>query len=523
MTFDEARAHVRPLGLRSRAEYYDYRMGWKWNAPKEIRRRVPANPAKAFKGLGWSGWDDYLGISDDAVLGTTPEVTQSRRDALRAFALRYIASSPQRMVELVDSMRMNRPDDVPAFLFDRHKPQLMKALTMGMHIAGSWARFLGMTEQDATLTPGLDEAERQALRDFAIRLGAHLPSRFAALVEQLRASPPPGSPAFIFQIPPKGLVGCLQLVAHRAGGWMRFLGVERVGFAKSREFARSLKLGSMKEWHVYLAGKLAGKPAYPLGMVRHPREHPEFQGAADWLGLEPVEVIPFATIRAFVHTLKLTSKREFESYMRGGMPDKPAWPSGWPRVFDRNTRYAGNGWMGWRDFLGDNTIPSRKPMPFAEAREFMRSQKFPSIAAAAAYIHGKVPLDGRPPLPHNFPLAPQVTYHSKGWLGWVNFLGLPKTHGAPVPGAPSATKFAPFGVAVAFVRDLQLRSAWRWKLYAAGDLPGLPPRPESIPADPKLAYAAEWRGWDYFLKRPLTQVDTPSPGRAARRGKMVAP
>jgi hypothetical protein len=79
--------------------------------------------------------------------------------------------------------------------------------------------------------------------------------------------------------------------------------------------------------------------------------------------------------RIFVHTLKLESSTQWEKYCKDQLPelgkrpaDIPASPKG---------RYAGKGWKGWGDFLGNGNIAPRDKkkvyLPFEQAREFARS------------------------------------------------------------------------------------------------------------------------------------------------------
>jgi hypothetical protein len=38
-----------------------------------------------------------------------------------------------------------------------------------------------------------------------------------------------------------------------------------------------------------------------------------------------------------------------------------------------------------------------------------------------------------------------------------------------------------------------------WLAYCRGEVPGLPPKPESMPERPDLACPDEWRGWLEWL------------------------
>ena len=54
--FEEAREFVRTLGLKNRKEWYEYSKSGK--RPKDIH----SSPYQIYKGKGWNGWRDFLGI-----------------------------------------------------------------------------------------------------------------------------------------------------------------------------------------------------------------------------------------------------------------------------------------------------------------------------------------------------------------------------------------------------------------------------------------------------------------------------
>ncbi len=55
-SFDEARKFARNLGLKSSAEWH------KWSKTNAKPGDIPANPPGVYKGEGWSGWGDWLGV-----------------------------------------------------------------------------------------------------------------------------------------------------------------------------------------------------------------------------------------------------------------------------------------------------------------------------------------------------------------------------------------------------------------------------------------------------------------------------
>jgi hypothetical protein len=90
-------------------------------------------------------------------------------------------------------------------------------------------------------------------------------------------------------------------------------------------------------------------------------------GYEDWLGKEKAKR-PFTEVRAFVHTLKLSTVLEWQKYTRSN-----SFPADIPKTPDRG--YAADGWIDWGDWLGTGrTRPWRaKYRSFEEARSFVQS------------------------------------------------------------------------------------------------------------------------------------------------------
>ena len=64
--FEDARAFVRDLGLKSQAEWRDYCKSGKRPAD------IPTNPNQVYANDGWSGLDDWLGNELDDEIGAAP-------------------------------------------------------------------------------------------------------------------------------------------------------------------------------------------------------------------------------------------------------------------------------------------------------------------------------------------------------------------------------------------------------------------------------------------------------------------
>jgi hypothetical protein len=127
-------------------------------------------------------------------------------------------------------------------------------------------------------------------------------------------------------------------------------------FEKARALVRNLRLASEDEWKEYIEGKLEDKPKLPADIPPNPEEI--YQGKG-WLNMsdflsdhyqpEIVQIMIFEEARTFVHSLKLNSMQEWESYRndnKNGLPECPEGIPVWPPH-----AYKDTGWVSWSDWL----------------------------------------------------------------------------------------------------------------------------------------------------------------------------
>jgi superfamily II DNA or RNA helicase len=194
----------------------------------------------------------------------------------------------------------------------------------------------------------------------------------------------------------------------------------------------------------------------------------ESVGKANWR--------PFMDARAFVRSLGLKSRAEWEAYR---LSDR--------RPFDvptnPNVVYAHEGWIGMGDWLGTGTIAThlRKYLPLAEARTVARSLGLKSQAEWDAYARSDH-------LPLGLPQAPHMVYADAGWSSWGDWLGTGRI-------ATYKVEYRPFEPARAFVRGLGLKTRNEWLRYARSEK-----RPRDIPIKPERTYATKgWSGMGDWL------------------------
>jgi hypothetical protein len=151
---------------------------------------------------------------------------------------------------------------------------------------------------------------------------------------------------------------------------------------------------------------------------------------------------PFNKARAFVRSLGLESGADWKTYCRSGKKpdDIPVKP---------DSLYAGAGWAGMSDWLGNGNRRPGEWRPFNKARAFVRSLGLESGADWKIYCRsGKKPND--------IPVKPNTAYADAGWAGMSDWLG----SGNRPPG-----DWRPFDKARAFARSLGLESGANWKTY----------------------------------------------------------
>ena len=151
--------------------------------------------------------------------------------------------------------------------------------------------------------------------------------------------------------------------------------------------------------------------------------------------------------------------------------------------------WLGTGWKpltGWG--LATNT---ENTAYFKEAREFVHTLKLKSATEWRQVLQGRA--GGRKPKPEDIPATPDRTYKDRGWQGMGDWLGTGTI-------ASYNKKYRPFEEAQEFVHTLKLKSETEWRKYCKGELEGVKPKPEDIPASPNNTYKDQgWQGMGDWL------------------------
>ena len=273
-------------------------------------------------------------------------------------------------------------------------------------------------------------------------------------------------------------------------------------FAEARAFVRTLGLQSPREWERYRQDKLKEVGRKPKDIPSRPDNtyRDGWQGWPDWLGYEKklgVEWRPFAEAREFARSLKLRGIHDWKAYCTGKHPELPSRPRDIPTAPDR---FYPQDWAGWGDWLGTGNVSSRsvRYLPFAAARDFVRSLGIKSVAEWNAYASNKTPRLGMRPT--NIPLKPYKKYAGIGWVAWSDWLGAEVR--TPKPRIPTTkpSRFRCYDDARVFARALWLKGSLEWVAFSKGSMPEKGMRPDDIPANPPSVYKGRgWQGWGDFL------------------------
>jgi superfamily II DNA or RNA helicase len=444
-SFDDARAFVHGLGLKSQDEWIEYCKSGK--KPDDI----PGSPDSTYAKDGWSGMGDWLGTGFVAF-----QMRQHRSfNKARAFVRGLELKSHLEWSAYCRSGK--KPGDIPA------APHLTYA-NEGWAGYGDW---LGTGRIAAQLREYWTFKEA---RSFVRRLGLKSVDEWYEYCRSgKKPADIPNSPDHLYA--EAGWAGY--------GDWLgtgRIASGQHRSFKKARAFARSLGLKGKKEWRDYI--KSGKKPEDIPANPNQTYANDGWTGWGDWLGTgrrrRGADWRPFNKARAFVRGLGLKSQAEWWAYSKSGKK-----PNDIPR--DPHETYAKDGWAGYGDWLGTGRIADhlRQYRSFDDARAFVRDLGLKSVAEWRAYCKsGKKPDD--------IPADPRQTYLNEGWAGTGDWLGT----GRVAPG-----QYRPFKKARAFVRRLGLKSHSEWRGYCKSGK-----KPNDIPSGPVGVYAeAGWAGWGDWL------------------------
>ena len=448
-SFEEARAYVHTLGLKSKEEWQA------WSASGVRPYDIPGHPEQTYKSSGWLSYPDFLGYKIGKVAGEFRSFDEART---------YVRTLGLKSQEEWNAWSASgaRPYDIPSH------PQTYYASSGWM----SYGDFLGYQIGNVA---GEFRSFEEA-RAYVHTLG--LKSR-----KEWRAWSASGArPHDIPSNPDQ---------KYASSGWTSygdFLGYqignvagEFRSFEEARTYVRTLDLMSKEEWKAWSASG-----ARPYDIPSHPQTYYASSGWTSWgdflgyqIGKVAGEFRSFDEARTYVHTLGLMSQKEWKAWSASGARthDIPGHPE---------QTYKSSGWLSYGDFLG-----------YAVGKKARVTQRtnFRSFEDARTYVH-TLGLKSQKEWdawsasgarPYDIPSNPDTYYASSGWLSYGDFLGYQIGN--------VAGEYCSFEDARAYVHTLGLKSQKEWDAWSASGA-----RPYDIPGDPYTYYASSgWMSYGDFL------------------------
>lgn len=266
-------------------------------------------------------------------------------------------------------------------------------------------------------------------------------------------------------------------------GWGDFLGTQNeslinkkfLPYNEARKYVLKFKLKSVNEWKVFIKTNtlLKGIPRLPNLVY----QKSGWKSWGDFLGTNttaPQNIIyrPLNKARAYVRSLNLKSRNEWDSFLKSGSKPKDI-----PSAPHMCKQYKKEGWINWGDFLGTGNVASfnRTYKQFKDARKYVRALKLKSFADWRKFCKS----GGKP---SDLPYHPERTY-KKEWKGFEDFIGINYN-----------VDFLKYKEAKNYAKKLNLNSkGWR-QFVASGK------KPKEIPSNPDKTYKNKgWKSWSDFL------------------------
>ncbi len=237
-------------------------------------------------------------------------------------------------------------------------------------------------------------------------------------------------------------------------GWAAFLGSEHyVTYADASHATRGLEIRSREEYQ----RRREEDPMLPEDPAAVYRRR-------GWIGWEDFVGERYATYTDASHAVRklgIESRKEYQKRHEEDpmLPEDPA------------AVYRGTGWISWPDYLGTKGVAAFKT--YAKAVVAVRQLE---IKSRTEYRQRRRESNG-------LPYAPQVVYQGKGWVGWEEFLSVPRR---------ARECYSTYEEARRIAASMALRSSSEYKRRYKED--------PKLPSAPDRAYRDRgWVGWAAFL------------------------
>ncbi|XRA98840.1 methyltransferase domain-containing protein [Pycnococcus provasolii] len=384
-SFEDARAYVHTLGLKSHEEWHA------WRASGARPHDIPSNPYHEYASSGWLSYGDFLGYAVGKVAGEFRTFEEARA---------YVHTLGLKSTEEWNAWSSSgaRPYDIPSSPHSRYASSGWL----------SYGDFLGYAVGKVTGEFRTFEDARAYVHTLGLKSQEEWDAWSAS---STRPYDIPSHPDMYYAS--SGWLSYGDFLGYAVG---KVAGEFRT-FEDARAYVHTLGLKSTEEWNAWRASG-----ARPHDIPSNPQtyyassgwlSYPDFIGYA--VGKEAqvrqrTDFRSFEDARAYVHTLDLKGKEEWRAWSASGARpyDIPSHP---------HTYYASSGWLSYPDFLGYKIGKVASEFrSFEDARAYVHTLGLKSHEEWVAWSASGA-------RPYDVPSHPHTYYASSGWLSFPDFLG----------------------------------------------------------------------------------------------------
>jgi len=265
-----------------------------------------------------------------------------------------------------------------------------------------------------------------------------------------------------------------QVYSNEWVSWEFFLGKEKaiyLDYQSAKTFVNNLKLSNVEKWYEYCASGIKPKniPSNPNQVYKN-----EWESFDIWLNKTShlKEFMPFEKARIHAQSLKLSSQKQWYTYIQSNtlinnLPHSP------------DAVYKDSGWMGWPDFLQNNTkqtLTKNNKKSYSDIKDLCKELKIYTLKEyEAAYVNGDLPIG-----------CPRILHRLEGWSGAGDFFGGKKSN---------RNNWLDFESAKEIVKSKKLSSYKEYLKWCTSE-----DKPYNIPNQPDRVYKDKgWTNWFDFL------------------------
>ena len=314
-TFKEARKFVNKLGLKNHREW----LGYVKSGKKPVG--IPADPRCVYALKGeWTTWGDWLGNGNRSCRNRKYRPFKQSRKFVRELGLKNEN-------EWRDYRKSDKPEDIPSNPNKIYKNDGW--VSMG--------DFLGTGN-----TRKKDFLSFKEARSFVRSLGLKSAKEWRAYAASgNRPEYIPSNPVVVYNN--KGWISWGHFLGNKNIASMK---IDYLPFKEARKFVKKMNLQTEKEWAIY-----CNSGEKPKNIPYAPRlfYKEEWVSMGDWLGTGRVykkDFVSYEEAKKIIQKHGINNRKKWICFCSEGkrplkIPSNP------------NRTYEGNGWKGWKDFLGN--------------------------------------------------------------------------------------------------------------------------------------------------------------------------